>query len=92
VARKTKVRIVGDPELASHIAMLLSDFYEFEKAPERYQRAVGRDYSHSEGPGVTIYITVKKPTLAGEIHFQVQQGHLDKVIQLQKEVLDAETS
>ena len=59
MTRKTKVRIVGDPALAAHIAQKLYDFYEFEKAPERFQRAVGRDYSHTNTPGVTIYITVK---------------------------------
>lgn len=58
--RKTKVRIVGDPDLAAHIAVKLADFYVFEKAPERFQRAVGRDYSHSKEPGATIYITVTK--------------------------------
>jgi hypothetical protein len=59
MARKTKVRIVGEPNLASHIALKLADFYEFEKPPERYQRAIGRDYSHSDAEGITIYITVK---------------------------------
>jgi len=63
--RKTKVRIVGDPDLAAHIAVTLSDHYEFEKAPERFQRAVGRDYAHTQAPGVTVYIVVKKPKVAG---------------------------
>jgi hypothetical protein len=61
VTRKTKVRIVGEPNLVAHIAMVLSDFYEFEKAPERYDRAIGRDSSHCSEPGNTIYIVVKKP-------------------------------
>jgi hypothetical protein len=64
--RKTKVRIVGDPNLAAHIAHTLADHYEFEKAPERYDRAVGRDYSHSDAPGSTIYLVIKqlKATIA----------------------------
>jgi hypothetical protein len=61
MSRKTKVRIVGEPNLTAHIAQTLFDHYEFEKAPERYGRAVGRDTSHSDAPGSTIYITVKKP-------------------------------
>jgi len=59
--RKTKVRIVGDPDLASYVAVVLSGHFEFEKAPERFQRAVGRDYAHTQAPGVTIYITIKRP-------------------------------
>ena len=58
MARKTKVRVVGDPDLASAVAVVLSDYFEFENAPERFQRAVGRDYSHSDAPGVTIYLTM----------------------------------
>jgi len=57
--RKTKVRIVGDPDLSAHIALTLSDFYEFERAPQRFQHAVGRDYSHCRDEGVTIYMVVK---------------------------------
>lgn len=59
MVRKTKVRIVGEPNLSAHIALILAEFYELEKPPERYQRAVGRDYAHSQEPGVTIYMTVK---------------------------------
>jgi len=61
LTRKTKVRVVGDPNLVAHIALTLADYYEFEKAPERYGRAVGRDYAHSNAPGSTVYIVVKKP-------------------------------
>ena len=57
--RKTKVRIVGEPNLSAHIAQSLAELYELEKAPERYQKAVGRDYSHCEEEGVTIYMTIK---------------------------------
>jgi hypothetical protein len=57
--RKTKVRIVGDPDLAAHIAQTLNDNYIFEKPPERFAKAVGRDYAHSDSAGVTIYMTVK---------------------------------
>ena len=86
MARKTKIRIVGDPDLTTSIMMILSDFCEFEKAPQRLQRAVGRDYSHSQASGMTIYATVKKLTLAGEIHLQTQLGNLQTVLDLKKEV------
>jgi len=85
MARKTKIRVVGDPDLTTQIMMILSDFCEFEKAPQRLQRAVGRDYSHSKAPGVTIYATVKKLTLAGQIRLQTQLGNLQTVIDLKKE-------
>jgi hypothetical protein len=85
MARKTKIRVVGDPDLASQVIMILSDFCEFEKAPQRLQRAVGRDYSHSQASGATIYATLKKLTLAGKIHLETQLGNLQSALELKKE-------
>lgn len=78
MTRKTKVRIVGEPNLASHIALTLASHYEFEKAPERYQRAVGRDDSHTDAPGCTIYCVVKKvkDTLTVEGILQIIKEHI----------------
>lgn len=61
MTRKTKVRIVGAPELSGKILAVLVQHFEFDKPAELYERAVGRDYSHSNAEGVTIYIGIKKP-------------------------------
>jgi len=58
--RKTKVRIVGDPELVEKIAKVLLDHFEVNRGPRRFPWAVGRDYSHNKAPGRTIYIDIKK--------------------------------
>jgi hypothetical protein len=58
--RKTKVRIVGDPALVHKIADVLQSFFAFESGPTFYPTAVGRDYSHSDAPGETCYIAVRR--------------------------------
>ena len=60
MTRKTKVRIVGDPELAAAVANLLVDNFVTADL-QNFDRAVGRDYAHSNAAGCSIYITVKKP-------------------------------
>jgi len=59
MVRKTKVRIVGDPELAIKVSHVIMDHFDFSDL-KQFNRAVGRDYAHSDAPGVTIYITIKK--------------------------------
>jgi hypothetical protein len=60
VTRKTKVRIVGDPELARIVARIIA--YNFEIGQrDLFDKAVGRDYSHTDAPGVTIYLEIKRP-------------------------------
>lgn len=58
--RKTKVRIVGDPVLVHRIAEALHSFFELESGPTYYPTAVGRDINHSDAPGETCYIAVKR--------------------------------
>lgn len=58
--RKTKVRIVGDPELARIVAHIIANNFEIGKR-ELFDRAVGRDYSHTNAPGVTVYLEILKP-------------------------------
>jgi hypothetical protein len=59
--RKTKVRVAGDPALAKQVAKVVLDHFETERGAEVFDRAVGRDYSHTDAPGISIYIAVKKP-------------------------------
>jgi len=60
MTRKTKVRIVGDPNLSDKIVEALAQHFVFESKAAKYDRAVGRDYSHTNAPGCTIYIGIKK--------------------------------
>jgi len=60
MTRKTKVRIVGEPQFCEKVAQVILDHFEVDKC-EKFDRAVGRDYAHSNAPGCSIYITVKKP-------------------------------
>jgi hypothetical protein len=60
MARKTKVRVVGDPALAREVARVIQERFVLENGPTSFNQAVGRDYSHSRAPGVTVYLTVKK--------------------------------
>jgi hypothetical protein len=59
--RKTKVRIVGDHELAGKVAQVIKDHFElsgyqrFRAMPTRYGKG------HSDSPGCSIYLDIKKP-------------------------------
>lgn len=55
--RNTKVRIVGDPELAEKVkrwilTRFVADVKEYPRAPTRY--------SSSQAPGCSIYMDIKK--------------------------------
>lgn len=58
--RKTKVRIVGDPELAGKVAIIIKEHFElsgsqrFSAMPTRYGTG------HSDSPGCSIYLDIKK--------------------------------
>ena len=56
--RKTKVRIVGDPVLCDQVCLVLLNNFDTDD-PQHFERAVGRDYSHSQAPGKSIYIVIK---------------------------------
>jgi len=43
------------------VAQVIAEHFVLESKVSRYDRAVGRDYSHSDAPGCTIYIGIKKP-------------------------------
>jgi hypothetical protein len=64
MTRKTKVRVVGDPELAGKVAQVIKDHFElsgyqrFSAMPTRY------DTGYSDSPGCSIYLDIKKPKLA----------------------------
>jgi hypothetical protein len=58
--RKTKVRIVGDPELAAKVTNVLVDHFVTANL-QTFDRAVGRDYAHSDAQGCTVYLEIKKP-------------------------------
>ena len=60
MTRKTKVRIVGDPELAAKVANVLVDNFVTANL-QKFDRAVGRDYAHSKASGCTVYLEIKKP-------------------------------
>ena len=59
--RKTKVRIVGDPALAKKVADVIKAHFEllgsqrFGNMPTRYGKG------HSDAPGCSIYLDIKKP-------------------------------
>jgi hypothetical protein len=61
LTRKTKVRIVGDPELAGKVAIVIREHFElsgsqrYNAVPTRYGKG------HSESPGCSIYLDIKKP-------------------------------
>lgn len=57
--RKTKVRIVGDPDLAREVATAVELNFELY-AKTFYNKAVGRDYAHTNADGLTIYLGIKK--------------------------------
>jgi hypothetical protein len=59
--RKTKVRIVGDPALVDKISEVILVYFELAEDMQTFDHAVGRDYSHSSAPGITYYLTIKKP-------------------------------
>jgi len=65
--RKTKVRIVGDPELAARVLDVLDSALVFEGKPKSYDHPVGRDIDHSLSPGCTIYLTVKRVKEGAEL-------------------------
>lgn len=54
--RKTKVRIVGDPDLAKAVAEVVTDAFECEK-PRQFNTT---PYRYAKAPGISIYITVKR--------------------------------
>lgn len=60
MTRKTKVRIVGDPDLAKKVSASImarfqtKDHKVFDTTPYRYAKT----------PGIAIYITVEKPRVA----------------------------
>jgi len=58
--RKTKVRIVGDPELADKVAEALIERFELSRI-QRFNAAPTRYGSGSDAPGCSIYLDVKKP-------------------------------
>lgn len=62
MARKTKVRIVGEPNLCDKVCEAILDHFDTED-PQYFDRAVDRDYAHSEALGKTIYIVIKKPRI-----------------------------
>ena len=62
--RKTKVRIVGDPVLCDQICLVLLNKFDTDD-PQHFDLAVGRDYSHSQASGKSIYIVVHKPRKEG---------------------------
>lgn len=59
MARKTKVRIVGDPELASKVRRCIQDHFELDQ-DEKYDRMPTRYGSYGSSPGVTYYLSIKK--------------------------------
>lgn len=61
MSRKTKVRIVGDPLLAEQVLKVVTDHFELVGLTRSFDRAVGRDYSHSDAEGMTIYLAINKP-------------------------------
>ena len=66
MTRKTKVRIVGDPELCKKVANILEDAFvmaskqEFPRAPTRYGKG-------SDAPGYSIYFDIKRPKRGSEL-------------------------
>jgi hypothetical protein len=58
--RKTKVRVVGDPSLCSKVSEVILEHFEVTKKPRKFDRAVGRDYSHSDASGCTTYFDIKR--------------------------------
>jgi hypothetical protein len=55
MTRKTKVRIVGDPTLASRIEACLKE--HFECTSQRFNRT---PYRYAKTPGITIYLDIKR--------------------------------
>jgi hypothetical protein len=54
--RKTKVRIVGDPELAQQVMLCIQKHFEVDV--RRFDRT---PYRYAKSPGISYYVTIKKP-------------------------------
>jgi len=72
MTRKTKVRIVGDPTLASRIEACLKE--HFECTSQRFNRT---PYRYAKTPGITIYLDIKREK---EVEAQFVKQTLEKLI------------
>ena len=76
--RKTKVRIVGDPELAGKVAQVIKDHFKlngyqrFSTMPTRYGTG------HSDSPGCSIYLDIKKPKEPLKMPFKFETSGVEQ--------------
>jgi hypothetical protein len=87
--RKTKVRIVGDPDLAGQVAQVVKDHFELSGS-QRYSAMPTRyGTGHSDSPGCSVYLDIKKPKVLPDQEVGFKQAQIHTLISIVERVRES---